>query len=633
MINELLMHVGFDDHIHRIHELGIDAEAECLSLETASRQRLSTMESTSTLTFLARTVADLRRAVSFDDVLPEASRVVVWLTYLAARYSPPLPSMCDEDVWRRDSHLDIFHKRANPWQHLTEIRGTRMAPHGWRLTMDFDCGVPSGLVIAAVLRSFDGHRASPVGNLAGPTGPGAQLTALYGTTGWSESPSPHEPATAPQAVSRASLLENPLAAAIGHGDSTMNPVTGSTSNRSALMSLRVAPIDERCINPIGFRRSSTTHTGTLMRQNTGFGVDRSEGEPVFFPPSGAISEFEIDLLRDLRHVSLPAALTANVSETLVRIVLNLAAAGVPVVAESSPRLLEAFDSDLAALLSSTDAEGLAEPLLREVHSIRLRRHALMRYGTMARWRDLAGANRLPLWDRPKVSVVLCTRRIEMVPFALRQVLHQRGIDLEVILALHGVPAAKLREANPGLDLPAHVQVVEIPATVPLGEALNHAASRSGGSYIAKMDDDDWYGPDHLADLVLSHLYTGAELIGTDTEFVYLQELDKTVRLWSDNTESPTHLTDRGLVTGGSTFITRSMLEALGGYRLVPLFEDSELCSAVRSAGGTVYRQHGLNYLYRRRPPAEHTWQVPTTWFLREEVPEWPGLFMNDLMLP
>ncbi|MEV4515618.1 glycosyltransferase [Dactylosporangium sp. NPDC049525] len=398
------------------------------------------------------------------------------------------------------------------------------------------------------------------------------------------------------------------------------------------LSMRVAPVDERCINPIGFRREPTAHSGTLVRHGAGIRIERSDGRAVLFPLSGAVTEFEVDELRDLRHVELPAALTDDASKAVVRIVLNLAAAGVPVLAAPSPGLLEAFDPDLAKLLTSSSAEALRERLPRETYSIRLRRHALLRYGTKARWRDLAGAGRLPLWNRPKVSVVLCTRRVDMVPFALHQVLQQRGVELEVLLTLHGIAAAELRRSHPALETPAHVTVLEVPASVPLGEVLNHAAARAGGSYVAKMDDDDWYGPDHLADLVLSQLYSGAELVGTDTEFVYLQEHDSTVRLWSDNTESPTHLTDRGLVSGGSTLITRNMLEALGGYRLVPLFEDSELCSAVRSAGGTVYRQHGLNYLYRRRPPAEHTWQVPTTWFLRERVPEWPGLFMNDLML-
>ncbi|MEV4515619.1 hypothetical protein AB0K00_42510 [Dactylosporangium sp. NPDC049525] len=84
MQNDLLVHVGFDDHAHSIEQLGIDSRADRCSLETASGQDLSTMDSVPTLTLITRTVADLRRAVSVDDVLPDASRIVVWLTYLAS---------------------------------------------------------------------------------------------------------------------------------------------------------------------------------------------------------------------------------------------------------------------------------------------------------------------------------------------------------------------------------------------------------------------------------------------------------------------------------------------------------------------------------------------------------------------
>ncbi|MFC7589212.1 glycosyltransferase [Nonomuraea antimicrobica] len=116
----------------------------------------------------------------------------------------------------------------------------------------------------------------------------------------------------------------------------------------------------------------------------------------------------------------------------------------------------------------------------------------------------------------------------MVAFALEQVARQRDARLEVILALHGVP-----KGHP--DVAAAINAFEGPLTVfeadhraVFGEVLNDAAARASGSFLLKMDDDDWYGPDFLADLLLAHAYSGAQVVGTVPEFVYLSSIDVTV---------------------------------------------------------------------------------------------------------
>jgi hypothetical protein len=91
------------------------------------------------------------------------------------------------------------------------------------------------------------------------------------------------------------------------------------------------------------------------------------------------------------------------------------------------------------------------------------------------------------------------------------------------LAAAGVPAGSV----PATDLP--VTVVEAPAGLPFGAVLNRMAAVASGTFLAKVDDDDWYGPDHLADLLLAQLYSGADLVGSAPEFVYLEPLDVTIR--------------------------------------------------------------------------------------------------------
>jgi hypothetical protein len=44
---------------------------------------------------------------------------------------------------------------------------------------------------------------------------------------------------------------------------------------------------------------------------------------------------------------------------------------------------------------------------------------------------------------------------------------------------------------------------------------------------------DWYGTEHVSDLVMAVAYTGADLVGKGSEFVYLEDPDFR-RFWPDS---------------------------------------------------------------------------------------------------
>ena len=69
----------------------------------------------------------------------------------------------------------------------------------------------------------------------------------------------------------------------------------------------------------------------------------------------------------------------------------------------------------------------------------------------------------------------------------------------------------------------------LPAAVlrrPLGAVLAAATAAAAGPLLAKMDDDDVYGAEHLWDLVLAHEYSGAALVGKFPATVYLARSDR-----------------------------------------------------------------------------------------------------------
>ena len=104
------------------------------------------------------------------------------------------------------------------------------------------------------------------------------------------------------------------------------------------------------------------------------------------------------------------------------------------------------------------------------------------------------------------------------------------------------------------------------AREPLGAVLNAAVAASSGTLIAKFDDDDYYSPDHLWDLILAHEYSQAELVAKGAEYVYVARQERTLRMFGRRGER--YLGYPG-VSGGAMLISRHHLDQAGGWRRVP----------------------------------------------------------------
>ncbi len=557
----------------------------------------------------ARSPADLRRAVPLRGLLPTTTRVRVAVADVPPWAAQPLPVAAPGACWR----------------HLTEMRVSRRG-RGWHLEAAFTEPVPAGDVVAHVANGLFGgcEAATPVAGLEG----GVTADWRPGDPNVTLSP-PGGPVPDRRDAPGCDL---PLRRAEADGPVFAGPVfAGSVVAGSVVAGSVVAgsdglapPLDEAVVNPIGFRQHPSQGMAALAAHRDGFLVTLGGNRLVRLPASGRVTDVDAARLRDVRGIEVPA-LDPQAGEgrarEVARVVAALSAAGIPVLAAPDPARDRALGPALAAALAAVTGEALVSDLRREELSIRLRRAALREHGAVARWRRLALAAGLPVPPDPRVSILLCTRRPEMVPFAVEQMERQRGVSAELIVGLHGFTAREA--AIPRTRLP--VTVIEAPAATPFGEVLNRTAAVASGSYLAKVDDDDWYGPDHLADLLLARRYSGADLVGSAAEFVYLEPLDVTIRRCIG--------TERfaPLVAGGTMLVTRAAFEAAGGFRPLARTVDGQLLQAVEAVGGRIYRTHGLGYVLRRRSAYGHTWRQPVQSFLASYQEQWRGLVFNELM--
>jgi len=233
-------------------------------------------------------------------------------------------------------------------------------------------------------------------------------------------------------------------------------------------------------------------------------------------------------------------------------------------------------NELHALMTSDVRE--ADPAERESISIKMRRIALRDHSFRSRARQMGELVMDEPPEVPGVSILLATRRPDFLRWAVDNVARQNYPRLELVLALHGdefEPDAVERVVG-HVRLP--VRVVRVGEDQMFGTVLNAAVKEANGSLLARMDDDDLYGADHIWDLVLAHEYSGAELVGKVHNTVYLANRNQTVRQFQRRGE-----TYHRHVSGGSLLISRHDLDRLGGWQRVRLGEDVALSpTTVRS---------------------------------------------------
>jgi Glycosyl transferase family 2 len=305
-------------------------------------------------------------------------------------------------------------------------------------------------------------------------------------------------------------------------------------------------------------------------------------------------------------------------------IAKLCAAGVPVcAAEISDELGAMLGSELAELLEPLRPRDLADLDRRERASVALRRAALREHSAAARWRQIAAAAGLSVPARPKVSVILSTRRESWLEHGIAQVARQTYEPRELVVCLHGDEFAEGTSDRVRSLYAGDCKVIRVDGELTLGDALNAGVEASSGELVTKMDDDDYYSTEHLWDLVLALEYSGADLVGKGAEFVYLQWVDLTMRRFMGDGES-----DHPRLAGGAMMARKAPLLKIGGWPSRSRGEDTWIVKNFKSAGRGTYRTHGFGYILNRHGQG-HTWNTYVDYFLIQSQREWRGLRFDE----
>ena len=210
-----------------------------------------------------------------------------------------------------------------------------------------------------------------------------------------------------------------------------------------------------------------------------------------------------------------------------------------------------------------------------------------------------------------VTVMCVSRRPDRFDEGVRAVTSQVEVPVRLVFVAN----------DPGFDVdrcrarlgeePFDAEFLVPPDGTSLGVGLNMALAATSTRWVAKFDDDDLYGPHHLADSLRALGYSGAGVVGKHSYYADVVGAGERVIRFPGN-----EFTYSGTLAGGTLVIDR---DRVGGQQFddISLGEDRAFLAACHRRGVSTFAADRFNFVQVRT--GDNTWRVPDDVFLRNTL--------------
>jgi cellulose synthase/poly-beta-1,6-N-acetylglucosamine synthase-like glycosyltransferase len=208
-----------------------------------------------------------------------------------------------------------------------------------------------------------------------------------------------------------------------------------------------------------------------------------------------------------------------------------------------------------------------------------------------------------------ISIIVSTNRPQFMNHMLRNYLRQRWTKKELIVIVNK-EYVDMRPYQRMARSIANIQVFHLPPSRnTLGRCLNFATNRAKYSYVAKMDDDEYYAPLYLVGMMRAFRRSRADIVGKKAYFIHLSGSQLLLQRFN----TPNRFVN--IVSGGTIIFKRKVWNQVK-FPNRSIGEDVVFCSSCRRAGFKIYSADLYNFCaLRRKNPKSHTWQVQDQQFI------------------
>lgn len=210
----------------------------------------------------------------------------------------------------------------------------------------------------------------------------------------------------------------------------------------------------------------------------------------------------------------------------------------------------------------------------------------------------------------KVSIITCTNK----PYHMNNIFSNynrqnfKNKELIVILNNNNLDIKRWKNASKKFH---NIRIYAIDEKISLGNCLNSAVEKARFNYIAKLDDDDYYGPNYLTQAINAFQYTNASIVGKGSYYVYFKPSN--ILAVAHGAKENSYVK---FVAGPSLVIKKNLFNIIK-FRDVSIGEDKYLLQDCLNNNLKIYSTNIRNFAYTRYDNNNmHTWRVNNANFMK-----------------
>jgi hypothetical protein len=207
-------------------------------------------------------------------------------------------------------------------------------------------------------------------------------------------------------------------------------------------------------------------------------------------------------------------------------------------------------------------------------------------------------------EKKGVSIITCTNKLECMDNILANYDRQQYEDKELIIVLNN-NLLDMEEWMEEARKHDNVRVYRVDEKEGLGACLNFGVDEARFEYTAKFDDDDYYAPVYLEDMMNAFDYSGADVVGKHTRYVYFEK-DKALAIRFPGKELQyTHL-----VAGATIIVHREVFDKVRFSTDKVSGTDTRFLKDCLAKGFKIFSADRFNFVMTRGISQDmHTWKI------------------------
>lgn len=307
----------------------------------------------------------------------------------------------------------------------------------------------------------------------------------------------------------------------------------------------------------------------------------------------------------------------NSPTTFSRRVFELLACGTPVISSYSMGIENFFKDIVLMSKSKEETDKLINTLLNNkemrdklaVLGIReiFNHHTYgQRFNTILEKLNIENPNK----TKEGVSIITCTKRPNSLKNIISNYLRQVYPIKELIIVINK-DSIDIDIWKEEVKKYKDVKIYKLPENKSLGECLNFAIELSSYPYVSKFDDDDYYAPNYLIDMINAFKYTEAGVVGKLSVYGYLESNNSLVIRYPNYEHQYV-----GFVAGSTLTINKEIFKIVK-FPHQSHGEDTDFLMRCKNKGIKVYSTDRFNHVVIRRANiSSHSWQITEKNFMK-----------------